>query len=175
MSFLLRKRPRSRSTPCGHGHQAAVSTLPNPASTDMVNRLAAAYGATIIRHQRRLHKTSRHLGRSPTAGRRRAVLRTKSLSAIADVAPRRWATYLFLFPLTIPYTEANMTRQELHERLAAKTGDDIETIEKLGFELNVPSFAPDRKELKRQRRLRQWRQERRDRVLGSIAVRLTQS
>ena len=68
-----------------------------------------------------------------------------------------------------------MTRQELHERLAAKIGDDITTIEKLGFELKVPSFAPDRKELKRQRRLRQWRQERRDRVLGSIAVRLTQS
>jgi len=68
-----------------------------------------------------------------------------------------------------------MTRQELHERLAAKTGDDIATTENLGFELNVSTFTPDRKELKRQRRLRQWRQERRDRVLGNIAVRFTQS
>jgi len=71
--------------------------------------------------------------------------------------------------------EANMTKQELHERLAAKTGDDITTIEKLGFELNVPSFEPDRKELKRQRRLRQWRQERRDRQMANIAARVAQS
>ena len=68
-----------------------------------------------------------------------------------------------------------MTRQELHERLAAKTGDDITTIEKLGFELHVQSFAPDRKELKRQRRLRQWRHERRDRQMANIAARFTQS
>ena len=68
-----------------------------------------------------------------------------------------------------------MTKQELHECLAAKTGDDIETIERIGFELHAPAFALDRKELKRQRRLKQWRQERRDRVLGNIAVKLTQS
>ena len=71
--------------------------------------------------------------------------------------------------------EANMTKQELHERLAAKTGEDITTIENLGFELHVQSFEPDRKESKRQRRLRQWRQERRDRQMANIAARLTQS
>ena len=65
-----------------------------------------------------------------------------------------------------------MTKQELNERLAAKTGDDVETIERLGFEAYAPSFEPDRKELKRRRRLKQWRQERRDRVLGSIAAKV---
>ena len=67
-----------------------------------------------------------------------------------------------------------MTKQELHKHLAAKTGEDIETIENLGFELHTPSVVIDRKEQKRQRRLRQWRQERRDRFLSSIAMRLTQ-
>ena len=65
-----------------------------------------------------------------------------------------------------------MTQQEFHERLAAKTGEDIETIERIGFELQMPLFEPDRKELKRQRRLKQWRQERRDRHLAKIATKV---
>ena len=55
-----------------------------------------------------------------------------------------------------------MTKQEFHECLAAKTGDDIDTIERIGFELHAPAFAIDRKELKRQRRL--------NRVFGSFDV-----
>ena len=68
-----------------------------------------------------------------------------------------------------------MTRLELHERLAAKTGEDITTIENLCFELHVQSFEPDRKESKRLRRLKQWRQDRRNRHLANIVARLTQS
>jgi hypothetical protein len=66
-----------------------------------------------------------------------------------------------------------MTQQELHERLAAKTGEDIETIEHLGFE--VYAALTDRKEQKRLRRLRQWRQERRDRNLANLAAKVVQS
>ena len=68
-----------------------------------------------------------------------------------------------------------MTKQELHKHLAAKTGEDIETIENLGFELHTPSAAFDRKELKRERRLKLWRQQRRDRHLATIASKLTQT
>lgn len=64
-----------------------------------------------------------------------------------------------------------MTTQELYEHLANRTGEDIETIEFYGFGL----CEPDRKELKRQRRLRQWRQERRDRHLSKLAERLAES
>lgn len=49
------------------------------------------------------------------------------------------------------------------------------TIERLGFELHVPTFEPDRKEAKRQRRLRLWRQSRRDRNLAEIAHKVVQS
>ena len=66
-----------------------------------------------------------------------------------------------------------MTKQELHERLAAKTGEDLKTIERIGFELNT--FEPDRKEFKRQRRLKFWRQQRRDRNLANIAAKVNQS
>ena len=65
-----------------------------------------------------------------------------------------------------------MTKQEFHEQIAATTGDDVETIERLGFELHVPAYEPDRKELKRQRRLKQWRQARRDRHLADIAAKV---
>ena len=65
-----------------------------------------------------------------------------------------------------------MTHQEFYETLAGKTGDDIETIENIGFELHVPTCEPDRKELKRQRRLKNWRQERRDRHLANIAAKI---
>ena len=58
-----------------------------------------------------------------------------------------------------------MTQEELYERLADKTGDDIETIEAYGFAL----CEPNRKEQKRLRRLRQWRQQRRDRRLADLA------
>ncbi len=58
-----------------------------------------------------------------------------------------------------------MTNQELNKLLADKTGDELETIESYGFAL----CEPDRKELKRQRRLRLWRQQRRDRRLADIA------
>ncbi len=68
-----------------------------------------------------------------------------------------------------------MSHRELYENLAAKTGDDRETIERLGFELHVPTFEPDRKESKRLRRLRQWRQARRDRRLADLAARTAQS
>ena len=68
-----------------------------------------------------------------------------------------------------------MTKQEFHEHIAAKTGDDVETIKRLGFEMYAPSYETDHKELKRQRRLKRWRQERRDRVLGNIAAKFNQS
>ena len=68
-----------------------------------------------------------------------------------------------------------MTHRDFYENLAAKTGDDLDTIERLGFELHSPTFEPDRKELKRQRRLKQWRQARRERHLASIAARAVQS
>ena len=68
-----------------------------------------------------------------------------------------------------------MTKQELHECLAAKTGEDIETIERFGFELHAPSYEADRKELRRERRLKLWRQQRRDRHLANIAARIVQS
>ena len=68
-----------------------------------------------------------------------------------------------------------MTKQEFYKHIAAKTGDDVETIERIGFEVYAPAYEPDRKELRRERRLRQWRQERRDRVLGNIAARIAQS
>ena len=65
-----------------------------------------------------------------------------------------------------------MTHQEFYENLADKTGDDPETIEKLGFELHVPSFEPDRKELRRERRLKLWRQQRRDRQIAKLAAKV---
>ncbi len=68
-----------------------------------------------------------------------------------------------------------MTHRELYENLAAKTGDDRETIERLGFELHFPTFEPDRKELKRQRRLWLWRQARRERRLADLASKLSKS
>ena len=68
-----------------------------------------------------------------------------------------------------------MTQHELYETLAGMTGDDLETIERLGFEIEMPHYEPDRKEVKRQRRLKQWRQQRRDRHLAKIASSLTES
>jgi hypothetical protein len=68
-----------------------------------------------------------------------------------------------------------MTRKEFYETIANKTGEDINTIESLGFELHIPSFVPDRKEMKRERRLKLWRQLRRDKHLATIAGRLVQS
>ena len=62
-----------------------------------------------------------------------------------------------------------MTTHELYQHLADQTGEDIETIESLGFELETPHYETDRKELKRQRRLRLWRQQRRDRRLAKLA------
>jgi hypothetical protein len=64
-----------------------------------------------------------------------------------------------------------MTQQELYQQLAEKTGEDIETIEAYGFAL----CEPNRKELKRQRRLRLWRQIRRERHLAKIAEKIVQS
>ncbi len=68
-----------------------------------------------------------------------------------------------------------MTHSEFYETLAAKTGDELDTIERLGFELHVPTFEPDRKEAKRQRRLRLWRQQRRERSLAELAHKVVQS
>ena len=68
-----------------------------------------------------------------------------------------------------------MTKQEFYENLAVKTGEELETIERIGFELHVPSCNISRKERKRLRHLRQWRQERRDRHLANIAIKLVQS
>ena len=50
-----------------------------------------------------------------------------------------------------------MTQRELYKCLAAKTGDDIETIENLGFKLHVPL---DETELQCEYRPKQRRQER---------------
>ena len=66
-----------------------------------------------------------------------------------------------------------MTRQELYETIAAKTGEDLDTIESFGFELHVETFD-DRKELRRLRRLKKWRQERRNRHLANIASKIIQ-
>lgn len=63
-----------------------------------------------------------------------------------------------------------MTQQELYEHLADRTGEDFQIIESYGFALH----EPDRKELKRQRRLKQWRQRRRDRHLARLAERLNE-
>jgi hypothetical protein len=68
-----------------------------------------------------------------------------------------------------------MTQHEFYQRIAKQTGDDLETIEALGFELHIPSYKPDRKESKRQRRLRLWRQQRRNRRLAAIASSQLQS
>ena len=59
----------------------------------------------------------------------------------------------------------NMPHQKLYQRIAEVTGDEMETIEALGFELHVPQYQPDRRETKRQRRLRLWRQQRRNLIL----------
>ncbi len=61
-----------------------------------------------------------------------------------------------------------MPQQELYQHLADRTGEDVEIIESLGFEIET-HFEPDRKEIKRQRRLKLWRQQRRDRHLAKIA------
>jgi len=68
--------------------------------------------------------------------------------------------------------EVTMTKQEFHEHIAAKTGDDVETIKRLGFEVYAPSYETDRKEQKRLRRLKQWRRERRDKHLADIAAKI---
>ncbi len=62
-----------------------------------------------------------------------------------------------------------MINQELYQNIADRTGEDVETIESYGFAL----CEPDRKELKRQRRLRHWRQARRDRRLADIASKMS--
>ncbi len=62
-----------------------------------------------------------------------------------------------------------MTRRELYKNIAARTGDDFKTIERLGFEPDIP----DPKELKRKRRLKLWRQQRRDQHLAAIAARFS--
>jgi|GEM_PF-6277393 len=61
-----------------------------------------------------------------------------------------------------------MKRQELYQRIAEVTGDDMETINTLGFELHIPQYQPNPKEIKRLRRLRLWRQQRRHRRLAEI-------
>ena len=71
--------------------------------------------------------------------------------------------------------EINMTYRELCNAIAVRTGDDLKTIERLGFELHVSTFEPDRKEQKRLRRLRLWRQERRRRHLANAAAKFVQS
>ncbi len=68
-----------------------------------------------------------------------------------------------------------MSHRDFYDNLADKTGDDRETIERLGFELHFPTFEPDRKEIKRQRRLRLWRQARRERRLADLASKLSKS
>ncbi len=68
-----------------------------------------------------------------------------------------------------------MTTQELYQHLADQTGEDLSTIESLGFEIEMPHYEADRKELKRQRRLRQWRQQRRDRRIAKLAERVVES
>ena len=68
-----------------------------------------------------------------------------------------------------------MTHQELYKNIAVRTGDDPDTIEKLGFELYTPALVTDRKALKRERRLKFWRQQRRDRHLATIASKFVQS
>lgn len=68
-----------------------------------------------------------------------------------------------------------MTRQELYEHIADQTGEDFETIESLGFEIETPHYEIDRKELKRQRRLKLWRQQRRERNLAKLAERINES
>ena len=67
-----------------------------------------------------------------------------------------------------------MTHHELYKTIATKTGDESETIEKLGFELYIPSSETDRKAIKRERRLKLWRQMRRDKHLAEIAAKLVQ-
>jgi hypothetical protein len=66
------------------------------------------------------------------------------------------------------YMEEPMTRNEFYDALVAKIGEDRETIERLGFE-------PDRKEYKRHRRLKFWRQQRREKNLANIAAKIVQS
>jgi len=68
-----------------------------------------------------------------------------------------------------------MTREELYQRIAEITGDDLETISALGFELHIPQYQPNPKEIKRLRRLRLWRQQRRHRRLAEIAEKQLQS
>lgn len=65
-----------------------------------------------------------------------------------------------------------MTTQELYQHLADQTGEDYTTIESLGFELETPHYESDRKELKRHRRLKLWRQQRRDRRMADIASKI---
>jgi len=61
-----------------------------------------------------------------------------------------------------------MIHHELYKNIARRTGDESATIEKLGFEL----YIPDPKERKRKRRLKLWRQLRRDQHLATIAGKL---
>ena len=68
-----------------------------------------------------------------------------------------------------------MTREEFYQQIADATGEELATIESYGFEPHVPQFNSNRKELKRQRRLRLWRQQRRDRRLAAIANKQLQS
>ena len=66
-----------------------------------------------------------------------------------------------------------MTRHDFYQEIANKTGDEIRTIEAIGFEMHA--FQPNRKELRREKRLRSWRQQRRDKRLGDIAAKIAHS
>lgn len=65
-----------------------------------------------------------------------------------------------------------MTQHEFYQELAKHTGDDLETIESLGFELETFHNALERKERKRYRSMKISRQNKRERRLANIASRI---
>ncbi len=68
-----------------------------------------------------------------------------------------------------------MPSNKLYHHLSHHLGDDFDTIERLGFELHAPSFIADRKEAKRQRRLKIKREMWRNRNLARIADNLVEA
>lgn len=64
--------------------------------------------------------------------------------------------------------ETEMT--DLYERIAQRTGEDIETIASFGFELYVPVYHEEQKEKVRSRRRFLMRKKDRTRRSGEVAV-----
>lgn len=65
-----------------------------------------------------------------------------------------------------------MTQHEFYQHLAEQTGDEYETIENIGFQLETFLYDIDRQDEKRRRSVRQHKQIRRNRHFANIAFKI---